>query len=254
MTNHSMVRAQKDTQFYCNECQSYQPIKTGEYPDAVRRSHDAQMCDWARKGKILPAGLHNWFMAHRLQGTDLIYANGMESQVMWVRDTLHQVFGHLESNPYHQLDKNYKRLQEEARKRQEETGCKYNEAGWPDYHVDGPGDFIRNGVKVVSTHTSKSCKLPVYGIDYIPGLVLTLRGNFYNWQISVKSDRDLNLELDGLASSEKRDISHCYCEGFPEDRWSGNTYAENPRDFTLTVWGPEERVYTILWQIGRNFK
>jgi hypothetical protein len=245
----------RENQFFCNECQTYQPIDParGETEGSQRRSHKGTTCEEAKLGKILPAGLHNWFMANRLHGTNLIYSSPADSQVMWVRDTLHQVFTELPSNPFHELERRYKQLEAEARAVREETKCSYDEAGYPDYR-DGPGDFVRNGVRVVSVHTSKSCKLPVYGIDYIPGLVLTLRGNFHNWQISVKSERDLDLDLFGVGESEERGISHCYCEGFPGCRWSPNTYPDNKKDFTVTVWGPRERVYTLLWQIGKNFR
>lgn len=246
----------REKQFFCEECQTHQPINIDENwtEETARKSHKNGCCEEAKRGTSMPAGLHDWYMANRLQGTTLIYAKSMERQVMWVRDTLNQVLGNLPSSPIHEIKKRYDELQEEARKRQKETGCTYQEAGYPDYRTEGPQSFMLNGVKVVSTHTSKSCKLPVYGIDYIPGLSMTLRDNFHNWQISVKADRDIHIDLKGVGSSEEGSIHHCYCEGFPEDRWSGNTYPDNKREFTITIWGPQERVYLLLWQIAKNYR
>ena len=46
--------------------------------------------------------------------------------------------------------------------------------------------------KVISTHMSKSVLLPVMEIylkEY--GILLTLRNNFYNWNISVESEHEV---------------------------------------------------------------
>lgn len=239
----------RDGQFYCNDCQTYQPKHEKQTDESALKEHSRGTCDEARWGKILPAGLHNWFMANRLDGTTLIYNRSMERQVMWVRDSLAQAFVTVPTNPYHDIKERYKKAEEEARAK----NLPYEER--PKHRDPGnPGDFMLNCVKVVSTHKSKSCKLPVYGIDFIPGIVLTFRGNFHNWQISVKAERDLDLDLVGVGGSEEREISHCYCEGFPRERWSGNTYPDNKRDFTVTIWGPDERLHTLFWQIAKNFR
>jgi len=46
-------------------------------------------------------------------------------------------------------------------------------------------------VTVISTHTSKSVRLPVYQIQLPNGLIFTMRYNFHNWKISVDSPKEI---------------------------------------------------------------
>ncbi len=71
---------------------------------------------------------------------------------------------------------------------------------------------------VISTHTSKSMLLPVYEFHREDlGIRLTLRGNFYNWMVSVESKQPVEIDSTDLFDSYA-EISRCYCEGFPSGR------------------------------------
>ncbi len=75
---------------------------------------------------------------------------------------------------------------------------------------------------VISTHYSKSVKLPVYQIDLEKyGIEMVLRYNFYDWKISVKSDMPLDFDFMGLFNPTE-EISYLYCEGFPMDKVYGS--------------------------------
>jgi len=98
--------------------------------------------------------------------------------------------------------------------------------------------------RVISTHTSKSVKLPVYYFDAV-WAKLILRCNFYDWKVSVESKvGPLALDLDGLCGIEKP-IPHCYCEGFMSE-WVFSAYKENSSKFTVEL-GRDYDLYTFLF-------
>ena len=75
---------------------------------------------------------------------------------------------------------------------------------------------------VISTHYSKSVKLPVFQINLEKyGIEMILRCNFYDWKISVKSDKPLDFDFMGLFNPTE-EISYLYCEGFPKDNVYGS--------------------------------
>lgn len=87
---------------------------------------------------------------------------------------------------------------------------------------------------VISTHRSKSVKLPVYQInlkDY--GIEMVLRNNFYDWKASVKSEQPLDFDFMGLFDPSK-EWDDCFCEGFPKDKVYGS-YSSSCRQFTFEV-------------------
>lgn len=87
---------------------------------------------------------------------------------------------------------------------------------------------------VISTHRSKSVKLPVYQInleDY--GIEMVLRNNFYDWKVSVKSEQPLDFDFMGLFDPSK-EWDDCFCEGFPKDKVYGS-YSSSCRQFTFEV-------------------
>lgn len=103
-------------------------------------------------------------------------------------------------------------------------------------------------MEVISTHTSKSIKLPVYHIRLLSektgdDIDLIMRCNFHDWKITVVSKR--NLDFQGLEKeifstyfindNEKR-ISQCYCEGFKEE-WIFDNYNpfSNAKRFTIEL-------------------
>ena len=106
-------------------------------------------------------------------------------------------------------------------------------------------EWIDNPPLVISTHYSKSVKLPVFQINLEKyGIELVLRYNFYNWTISVKSDKPLNFDYMGLFNPTEKILS-VYCEGFPKDKVYGS-YEQNHSQFTIQI---ESRydLYTFIF-------
>lgn len=75
--------------------------------------------------------------------------------------------------------------------------------------------LLHTTANVISTHYSKSIKLPVYEIVF-NGITAILRENFYGWVISLKSEKPLLLE-ETLIKTDDGGMNQCYCEGFKEE-------------------------------------
>lgn len=109
-----------------------------------------------------------------------------------------------------------------------------------------------NPVMVISTHTSKSVKLPVYRIhlkEY--NIEIILRYNFYNWIISINSEKPLDFDHMGLFD-QTRVITHHYCEGFPKDKVYG-CYQDNQSKFTIDIESQYD-VYTFFYLLNNYLK
>ena len=114
-------------------------------------------------------------------------------------------------------------------------------------------NLLKSHVFVISTHMSKSCRLPVYYIKMMNGIKVIMRGNFYDWKLSIDSPVDLpancipnNCVSDGI----KNKISDCYCEGF-KNNWVFDKYnPENPgKQFTIEC--PDKlRMYVVLHSLN----
>ena len=98
------------------------------------------------------------------------------------------------------------------------------------------GDLLHTPVFVVSTHTSKSIKLPVYRFRIHNGIIVTARDNFSGWVVSIKSPFAVNLPKDLVSGWGRNyeDMKPCYCEGFKED-WVYPCVTENVRLSTFCV-------------------
>ncbi len=97
---------------------------------------------------------------------------------------------------------------------------------------------------VISTHYSKSVKLPVFQINLEKyGIEMVLRYNFYDWKISVKSDKPLDFDYMGLFNPTE-EISYLYCEGFPRDKVYGS-YEQSHSQFTIEI-GSYYDLYTFI--------
>lgn len=95
-------------------------------------------------------------------------------------------------------------------------------------------EWLNNPPMVISTHHSKSVKLPVYQINLKKyGIEMILRYNFYDWKVSIKSERPLNFDHMGLFDPTKC-ISHLCCEGFPRDKVYGS-YLQSHTQFTIEL-------------------
>ena len=102
-----------------------------------------------------------------------------------------------------------------------------------------------NPLLVISTHYSKSVKLPVFQINLEKyGIEMVLRYNFYDWKISVKSDKPLDFDYMGLFNPTE-EISYLYCEGFPRDKVYGS-YEQSHSQFTIEI-GSHYDLYTFIF-------
>lgn len=98
---------------------------------------------------------------------------------------------------------------------------------------------------VISTHYSKSVKLPVFQINLEKyGIEMVLRYNFYDWKISVKSDKPLDFDYMGLFNPTE-EISYLYSEGFPRDKVYGS-YEQSHSQFTIEI-GSHYDLYTFIF-------
>lgn len=108
---------------------------------------------------------------------------------------------------------------------------------------------------VIGTHTSKSVLLPVYHLQNAKlGVDFYLRGNFYDWKITVLSKYALTVDLASLAEVAdtpklRRALSSVYFEGFPEDLVRG-PYSANHREFSISV-ATDYHAFTALFLILR---
>lgn len=100
---------------------------------------------------------------------------------------------------------------------------------WPTYE-----EWCNNPPLVISTHRSKSVKLPVFQINLEKySIEMVLRYNFYDWTVSVKSDKPLDFDYMGLFNPTK-EISYLYCEGFPRSKVYGS-YEQSHSQFTIKI-------------------
>ncbi len=108
-------------------------------------------------------------------------------------------------------------------------------------------EAISNRISVISTHTSKSILLPVYEIVY-PGsnLKFIARNNFYDWKVSVISDRPVKADFGNLFNPKQK-VPSVYCEGF-NPLWVFGPHGENDKKFTVELQGNYD-TYTFFWLV-----
>lgn len=111
-----------------------------------------------------------------------------------------------------------------------------------------------NGPRVISEHRSKSVHLPVYQLSRPDlGLRLTMRNNFYNWMLSVESEKPITTDFSWIfhttppvAPDYTGDpLASCYFEGFPRDFIFGYMSA-NPQEFSAEIGNNQLFFTTIL--------
>lgn len=101
--------------------------------------------------------------------------------------------------------------------------------------------IVESEPKVISTHYSKSVKLPVMEIN-LPSVnvKMVLRYNFYDWNVSVESETPIDCDFKGTFKDGK-----CWCEGFPKDRIYGN-YKDDHKKFTVEIHSDYE-LFVFMW-------
>lgn len=106
---------------------------------------------------------------------------------------------------------------------------------------------------VCSSHTSKSCKLPVVKAMVTPGVMVILRGNFYDWKVSVAGDKPLTgMDSDWLFDPDN-EIATCYFEGF-QDNWCFGSYSNNQSEFSVELDYNPLALYTFLRELKRAWE
>lgn len=124
-------------------------------------------------------------------------------------------------------------------------------------------NLLKSRVFIVSTHMSKSCVLPVYYIKMMNGVKVIMRGNFYDWKLSVelpyKYKKDVNLIPEDCMSNHVTEggkyskIPDCYLEGFKSE-WAWDAYNPNDVPTKFTIECPDEyRVYVVLHALKNAF-
>lgn len=157
----------------------------------------------------LDVPLQEWANAN-VPAEELIWGNGYWQQIMFVRDKVLQLF----CLSYEE----YKKLSQD-------------------------------GLRVISTHTSKSVLLPVYKIALPDGTEFTLRYNFHNWKISVNSPTPVEYDFMDLFDPNE-DINPVYCEGFLDNNVYG-PYVNNTGAFTIELYD-DYSVWTFFYLYTRN--
>lgn len=186
-----------------------------------------------KKDKTMKEDLQTWYRAwlKEHENTDLIYVSrGRDgvylSQVHFVRDTLSRIMWN---------DLKYEDIPE-TDNREKITGY------------------------VIGEHKSKSVRLPVYMLERKDlGIKFILRDNYYNWNVSVVSDKPITTDLKGLVKEYGADDrpnypgafwGYCFFEGFPVDYCFGS-YSENQNNFS-TYLNNDYELYTFIWLIMRD--
>jgi hypothetical protein len=113
----------------------------------------------------------------------------------------------------------------------------------------------RDKVFVISTHTSKSIRLPVYFMER-NGLQIALRDNFHNWKMSVISDRPIMANFDGIFHTTPpldpdytgNPLNSVYFEGFPKDLIFGYYWESDKKKWSAEIHS-DYLLYTSIFLI-----
>lgn len=153
-------------------------------------------------------GLQEWATANDPSQTTLIYKDGFWNQIMFVRDQIPGIA----------------------------------------FRVYGEGavtNLVNNRIKVISTHTSKSVKLPVFHITMPNGDEFVMRYNFHDWKVSVKARSPINVDFLNLFDMKEKVHPGC-CEGFPSE-WIFGSYEENRQQFSIELQAGDGHIFTFFW-------
>ena len=157
--------------------------------------------------------LQEWANANDPSGSDLHYKGGFWEQVVFVRDTLPGIV-------YRMYDGNYETAKQ-----------------------------VTGSLLALSTHTSKSVRLPVFHMTLPDGTERVMRYNFHDWKVSVKSPHEITGDFVGLFNPDT-EIPGIYCEGFPK-QWVFGSFSSNQQEFTLELISQYD-VYMFFWLLVRN--
>lgn len=145
--------------------------------------------------------LQDWYNEN-VPSKDLIYASGMTEQFIWVRDRLAGMIF---------------------------TNCVEFNPDFADWQLR------KKYLTVESTHTSKSCLLPVYKFTIGDTMVIQVRGNFHDWCVRVSNTQLTSAHFPDWMVSQ---FDRGFYEGMATDK----------SDFEFCV-GSREVMYTVLWHM-----
>ena len=102
---------------------------------------------------------------------------------------------------------------------------------------------MSNYYDIVGTHFSKSIEHPVILMRY-KGAEIVFRYNFYDYEITVISDRDIEMP-DNLFDKKNKTF---YYQGFPDEYRIKTSYAESKKRFSVTIDYPNQyNFYTFMF-------
>lgn len=155
--------------------------------------------------------LQEWFEKNT-PGEDLIYKNGLWTQVQIVRDVIPSIL---------------------ARSYEEYIG-------------------VRQQLHVISTHRSKSVLLPVFELNWNGYRFIMRYNFYdwkVSVRTPVRDLAGIDADFMNLFKLDER-INLVYCEGFKED-WVYGPYSEDKRKFTCEI-SDNSKLFTFFWILKYN--
>lgn len=111
-------------------------------------------------------------------------------------------------------------------------------------------------IRVISTHRSKSIDLPVYKLSNKKlGITFIMRNNFYDWKLSVISERPIIADFGDLFYTTPPiepkytgdHLAPVYFEGFPEEFIFGYYQSDNKRRRWSAEVGTDYELWTVIY-------
>lgn len=115
--------------------------------------------------------------------------------------------------------------------------------------------------RVISYHTSKSVRLPVFELERPDlGLRLILRDNYYNWKLTVMSALPIVADFDGLFYTTPPvdpkytgdPLAGCYFEGFPRELVFGYYEPSDKRHWSAEINGGDPVLWATVFLIMKS--
>lgn len=103
-------------------------------------------------------------------------------------------------------------------------------------------NYVNSYHDIIGTHWSKSIKHPVLKITY-KGTEIVFRYNFYDYEIAVISDNELNIPMNDLFESKNESF---YYQGFPEEYKLTERYEDNKKKFMAYI-RDKYKFYTFMY-------
>lgn len=103
-------------------------------------------------------------------------------------------------------------------------------------------------IEVIQTHTTKSIELPVYSFYPIKAIHVVMRGNFYDWSISIDSKIHCkSIRTDGLFNRETNPHPHMMA-GIPE-KYIFGPMSKSDKKFSVYLPHDNCKVYSLIREI-----